>query len=198
MIYSEQIEWKDIKGYENLYQVSNTGLVKSIGRNVDKKMFGGNIGSYFREEKILKPGNNRDYLHVTLRKNNKSNILKVHRLVLQTFNNIDNCELLQVNHKDGNKSNNNLTNLEWITQQDNQLHRYQELYNDRKLSKHSYITKSNGKWRLRGFKNKHIGYFKTEELAKEKYDRLVLSNPELFRPVDYTKHDKIITENDLF
>ena len=198
MIYSKEIEWRDIRGYENLYQVSDTGLVKSIGRSIDKKMFGGNMGSYFREEKILKPGKNRDYLHLTLRKDNKSKIFKVHRLVLQTFSPINNYEFLQVNHKDGDKSNNNLNNLEWITQQDNQLHRYQELYNDRKISKHSYITKKNGKWVLKGFKSKHIAYFKTEQLAKEAYDSLVISNPELFRPVDYTKHDKSITSKDLF
>ena len=190
--------WKDIPGYEGLYQASNTGFIKSLGRNIEKIMFGGKLSTYFRPEKILKPGKLRDYLHVTLRKDNKSKIFKVHRLILQTFKPCENSYELEGNHDDGNKSNNHIDNLEWSTTQNNQLHRYQKLYNDTKISTHSYITKNDGKWRLRGFKSKHLGYFETEQLAKEEYDRLIVSNPELFTPVDYTKHDKSITANDLF
>ena len=179
------MNWRDIKGYEGFYQVSDTGLIKSIGRNIRKRMYGGKIGDYYRPDKILSSGLLRGYHHITLRKDNKSKIYKVHRLVLQTFNPCDNYKELQVNHKDGNKSNNNLSNLEWCSSQDNQLHRYQKLYNNSKLSNHSYITKNNGRWRLRGFKNKHIGYFETEQLAKQKYNELIISNPELFRPTTY-------------
>ncbi len=177
---SSNIIWKDIIGYNGDYQISNTGLVKSIGRNIEKIMYGGVKSVYFRPEKILKPGKLRGYYHITLRKNNTSRIFKIHRLVLQTFFPINNFEKLQVNHKDGIKDNNNVENLEWVTHQENQLHRYQNLYNDKKLSRYSYITKTDNKWRLRGFKNKHLGYFTSEEEALNKYNDLLENNPEVF------------------
>lgn len=91
--------WKDIVGYEGLYQVSNLGRVKSS----------------FRYKKILKQfEDNKDYLRVTLYKNNKSKSIKVHKLVAEAFipnpNNY-NC----VNHKDENKTNNNVENLEFCS-----------------------------------------------------------------------------------
>lgn len=94
--------WKDIKEYEGLYQVSNKGNVKSL--------------NYHRtgEERILKPMVDRGgYLTLMLYKNGKCKNLKVHRLVLMTFNPIDNMDKFDVNHKDENKQNNNLDNLEW-------------------------------------------------------------------------------------
>lgn len=93
--------FKDIKGYEGLYQVSNLGNVKSLGNDKAKK------------ERILKTGKNIwGYLYVILRKNRKGKITYIHRLVANTFiPNVDN--LPQVNHKDENKENNCADNLEW-------------------------------------------------------------------------------------
>lgn len=94
--------WKDIKGYEGLYQVSNIGNVKSL--------------NYHRsgEEKIRKPKVGIDgYLRVNLSKNGKCKTLLIHRLVLRTFNPVENMDKLEVNHKDENSQNNNLDNLEW-------------------------------------------------------------------------------------
>lgn len=90
--------WKDIKYYENLYQGSNLGRVKSIK---------------FGKERILKTFKNKDgYLQVGLWKNNKRKIFLVHRLVAQAF--LDNPNNLpEVNHKDENKLNNVVSNLEW-------------------------------------------------------------------------------------
>lgn len=90
--------WKDIKDYENLYQGSNLGRVKSIK---------------FGKERILKTFKNKDgYLQVGLWKNNKRKIFLVHRLVAQAF--LDNPNNLpEVNHKDENKLNNVVSNLEW-------------------------------------------------------------------------------------
>ena len=98
--------WKDIKGYEGLYQVSNLGKVKSLKKH----------------QKILKLSDNgRGYMFVGLSKNNKRKNKNVHRLVAETFiSNYDN--LLQVNHKDGNKNNNSVDNLEWVTQKQNLQH----------------------------------------------------------------------------
>lgn len=88
--------YKDIKNYEDLYEVSDTGLVKN-------KVSG----------KILKPGTDeRGYLYVNLWKNGKYKTYRIHRLVAEAF--IPNpLNLPQVNHIDENKSNNNMDNLEW-------------------------------------------------------------------------------------
>lgn len=84
--------WKDIKGYEGLYQVSNLGRVKS-------------------NKKILSPSKT-EYLKVSLSKNGVQSTYYIHRLVAQTF--IDNKNnLTHVNHIDENKYNNNVNNLEW-------------------------------------------------------------------------------------
>ena len=91
--------WKYIKGYENLYEVSNTGKVKRINKT---KPF-----------RILKQTINKDgYYQVTLCKCNKKTTYRVHRLVATAFiENANNYPL--VNHKDENKLNNNAENLEW-------------------------------------------------------------------------------------
>lgn len=94
--------WKPVVGYEGLYEVSNWGRVKSLPRNGTVK--------YAR---ILKFHTNRQgYLQVGLCKNNKLKIFLVHRLVAEAFlPNPDN--LPEVNHKDENKTNNSVDNLEW-------------------------------------------------------------------------------------
>lgn len=92
--------WKDIKGYEGLYQVSNLGNVKSLKTNKILKKIQGqyyNVGLY----------NNRIKKHI-----------KIHRLVAETFlSNLNNYDC--INHKDENKFNNNVENLEWCTKKQN-------------------------------------------------------------------------------
>ena len=97
MNMTEEI-WCPIKGFENIYEVSDQGRVKSVG---------------YGKERILKPGRDGSgYLQVNLCKNGEKKMCKVHRLVAQTFTpNPDN--LPQVNHKDENKENNSVQNLEW-------------------------------------------------------------------------------------
>lgn len=106
--------WKDIKNYENAYQVSNYGNVRSLDRYVtDKNKI------QFIKGKTLKPTNNGNgYLIVSLLSNGKRKNHYVHRLVAQTFfNNYENN--LVVNHKDFNKKNNNINNLEIVTTLEN-------------------------------------------------------------------------------
>lgn len=99
-------EWRDIAGYEGLYQVSNLGRVKSLNY-----MHTGN-------EKIRKTKKNKGYLQVSLWKNGKAHHTYVHRLVAETF--IPNIKNLpQVNHIDENKENNRVDNLEWCDQKYN-------------------------------------------------------------------------------
>lgn len=104
-------EWKDIQGYEGLYQVSNLGSVKSlVGWNVGKN-------DYEKREKILNPSKG-EYERVVLFKNGKSKTFAIHVLVAKTF--IPNPENKpQVNHKDENKYNNCVSNLEWCTHKEN-------------------------------------------------------------------------------
>lgn len=105
--------WKPIKEYEGLYEVSNCGHVKSLSRYVNN-----NGTKVIHKGRILKPSNRHGYLCVVLRKNNKSKSFSVHRLVAQAF--IPNPNQYQViNHKDENKQNNKVLNLEWCTQKFN-------------------------------------------------------------------------------
>lgn len=105
--------WRWILGYEGMYQVSNYGRIKSFPRESE-------IG--YKETTIRKPIlEKRGYLRVTLYQNNTGTVFHVHRLVAQTFiPNPDNK--LCVNHKDGNKFNNCVDNLEWATVAENNHH----------------------------------------------------------------------------
>lgn len=97
--------WKDIKGYEGLYQVSNFGKIKSLSKN---------NYNYGENGKILKGINNKGYLRVSLSKNGKAKLYSIHRIVAETF--IDNIYNLPcVNHIDENKMNNRADNLEWCS-----------------------------------------------------------------------------------
>lgn len=100
-------KWKDIQGYENLYQVSNLGRVKSL---------------HWGRSKILSPRNyGRGYQHVWLSKNSKRTSPAIHRLVANAF--IDNPKNLPfVNHIDNTPPNNRSDNLEWCTAKGNMEH----------------------------------------------------------------------------
>jgi hypothetical protein len=99
--------WKIIPGY-NQYEISNTGLVKSLKYN---------------RKRILKQELTKGYLRVTLSKNNIQKRFQVHVLVAKMF-----CEGFalnkEVNHKDFNRRNNVYTNLEWVTRSENEKHTY--------------------------------------------------------------------------
>ena len=95
--------WRDIEGYEGLYQVSNEGRIKSLKRH------------HVRNDRILKQSKDKDkYKRVDLRKDNVSAIKRVNRLVAKAFiPNPNNYPV--VNHKDENKENNSVDNLEWCS-----------------------------------------------------------------------------------
>lgn len=105
-------EWKDVIGYEGLYQVSNEGRVKSLERYVDSK----NGSKRFEKEKILKYCITKNgYPSVILAKFGTRKLKKIHRLVGETFiPNPDN--LPQINHKNEDKTDNRVENLEWCNQ----------------------------------------------------------------------------------
>lgn len=105
-------KWLPIKGYEGLYEVSNTGKVRSLDRMVRNSS--GN-GTKLSPGKILKQSDvGNGYLRVDLCKNGEIKHFAVHRLVASSF--VKNPENLpMVNHKDENKENNSAENLEWCT-----------------------------------------------------------------------------------
>lgn len=112
--------WKDIEGYEGLYQVSNLGRVRSLDRKV---------WNYTKKGRILKPhSNGHSYQNVSLHKENKTEKhLYIHILVAKAFlPNPDNKT--EVNHKDFNKLNNRVDNLEWVTRDENKQHFRQSKY----------------------------------------------------------------------
>lgn len=102
--------WKDIKEYEGIYQISNFGRVKSLYRTIK-----GRWGETIVKQKILKPVKDKDgYLIVTLCNNGNQRTHRIHRLVAVAFlDNINNFPF--INHKDENKQNNCVDNLEWCT-----------------------------------------------------------------------------------
>lgn len=114
--------WKDVKGYDGKYQVSNLGNVRSVDRTFTNAC--GVVVT--RKGTILKPRVNRNgYMRVTMHKGGKVNTEVIHRCVAVAF--IPNPEELpQVNHKDGNKRNNNVSNLEWCTSMENMHHAAQK------------------------------------------------------------------------
>ena len=154
--------FKDIPGYEGIYQVSNLGNVKSFKLN---------------KEKILKPGiGGNGYLYVILYNEEKVKNIQIHQLVAMAFLNhtLDGTMKIVVDHKDNNKLNNRLSNLQLVSQREN-------LSKDRNgTSKYTGVcwSKQRSKWvsqiRING-KLKHLGYFDSEEEAGKYYQNALKS-----------------------
>jgi hypothetical protein len=143
------MKWKDIKGFKRYYQVSNTGLVRSLDRRIkDRK---GSIKII--KGKLLKPGKEHNkYFKVSLSRNCKSKNYPIHRMVGEAF-----CIHPEgknyINHKDGNKENNIFTNLEWVTMGENALHAF-------KTGLRSLAGESHSQAKLKEREVKFIRYLK--------------------------------------
>lgn len=104
-------EWRDVKGWEGYYKVSNLGRIMSY----DKKVKARGVGYRVIKGRILKPTPNLNgYLYISLHNKNRGIKTYVHKIVAMTF--IPNPNgLSEINHKDENKQNNCVDNLEWCT-----------------------------------------------------------------------------------
>ncbi len=111
------IIWKPVTGYTTIYEVSNTGQIKSLARTIKTP-----TGARALKEKLLKlKVNNDGYVHVQLSKEGFSTSLLVHRLVAEAF--LDKqTDRDHVNHKNCNKTDNRVENLEWISRSENMQH----------------------------------------------------------------------------
>jgi len=119
--------WKSITGYEGFYESSNFGRIKALERPVRHPKGGLQI----LKERVLKQGIRKGYCFVVLSKNNMQKSFSVHRLVASTF--LKNPENKRtVNHKDGDKINNKLENLEWATYSENEQHSIRTGLNDKR------------------------------------------------------------------
>ena len=121
--------WKDIEGFEDFYQVSDLGRVRSLDRQIEYQSRGGYTVTYLRKGQVLKPmkTGTSAYLQVHLRKNNTTFANTIHRLVAFAFLGLPPTGMNQTNHQDGNKTNNRLENLEWCTASMNLWHAYHVL-----------------------------------------------------------------------
>lgn len=115
----EQEIWKEIKGYEGYYEVSNLGRFRSM----DRIIIFSNGRKVFYKGKIINGSIEKDgYICVKLSKNGNNETKKLHRLIAQTFMPVDNSDNLEVNHIDFNRINNRINNLEWVSHIDNIHH----------------------------------------------------------------------------
>ena len=116
--------WKDIKGYEGLYQISNHGRVRSLDRVVYQKNKSGGLSKHIYKGQILKSRENRNgYYTIGLTKDRYQKHFSVHRLVGEHF--LEGRENKNyINHIDCDKSNNHASNLEWCSQSENIQYAY--------------------------------------------------------------------------
>lgn len=161
--------WLPIKGYEGKYEISNFGRAKSLA----KEWLSGHV-KRIKPDTIFRPGSDkRGYFAITLRKDNKSTTFKIHHLVWDHFGDRPrNGRKLQVDHKDENKQNNHIDNLQLLTNRQN-VHKSLLINktNDLPLGviRVKQTTKYLAKIKLNG-KTKFLGYYKTIAEAQQVYN----------------------------
>jgi len=158
--------WKPVKHYEGFYEVSSLGRVKSLSKIFFMK------GKYLykSKERILNGSIDDGYLKITLSKKGKRNTKKAHQLVAIAFLDHKTCKMeLVVNHKNFNRADNRVENLEIVTNRENCNQKHLKS-SSKYVGVHYYKSKS--KWSAYIYingKQKHLGYFLNELDASEAY-----------------------------
>lgn len=134
-------EWRDIPGYEGFYQVSDLGNVRSVNRFVIRS----DGKTLFLKGRVISTFNSTtcNYKEVQLSRNNIPKKFMVHRLVAICFLGLDTTLDLEVNHKNGNKFDNRLCNLEVITHQQNIKHSIDTMLKNDYGEKHVHAKLTN-------------------------------------------------------
>lgn len=166
MEQSQEI-WKDVVGFEGYYEVSNTGVIRSVDRYVN-----GIYGKRLVKGVVLKTFIDVDgYVRNGIKKFGKSYCVIAHREVAKAFiPNLQNKPV--INHKNGIRTDNRVENLEWVTIRENVWHSSQFKGEGKKTSKYIGVCKlPNGNWQAYisvGTKNIILGTFLSEETAYER------------------------------
>jgi len=160
--------WKDIKGYEGLYQASNLGRIKSLSRWIRNSPNGGMM---LTKDRIIKQIiDTRGYFCVNIYKETKRKKMSVHQLIAMAFlDHVPNGYKVVVDHVDNDKLNNKLENLQLTTNRHNSS-------KDKTGGSSKYVgvswSKANRKWHTRirvNGKKEHLGYFQNEIDAHNAY-----------------------------
>lgn len=161
--------WKDIPDYEDYYQASNLGNIKTKDRivvNVNGKIF-------FYKSKLRKPSKS-EYRMIALSKNGFVKMFKISRIIANLFVEGKSDKKNIVNHIDGNKFNDRYDNLEWCTISENTIHAYDNSLNKSKNKiRGVFFEKRRNKWTAtlyRNNKNNFIGRYLTEQEAINAYN----------------------------
>ena len=153
--------WKDIKNYEGLYQISNFGRIKSFYKH--------------KNGKILKTEIRNTYEVIQLIKNKKRKSFQIHRLVAEAFlKNKNNLPI--INHKDFNRLNNNVENLEWCTQKHNVNYSKQNMIGKVHVQKgkpYGIFYRKNRKIYEVCLRKKYYGCYKTFKEAENKRNEVL-------------------------
>ncbi|MBC8445739.1 MAG: HNH endonuclease [Chloroflexi bacterium] len=152
-------QWKPIPGYEELYEISNSGVIRRLSTSTC-----GIKGM------IRKPHQLRGYNRIILHREGKARLFQVHRLVLLAFVGTPLYSSIQANHKNGNRNDNRVENLEWVTPKENREHAIKHLganFGKANRGEHngqSKLTESQAKEILRRYATKQISQ---AELARQ-------------------------------
>ena len=159
--------WKSIKEYEDMYEVSTFGNVRSLDRFIIDKR---GVKRFCKGRVLRSTKNGKGYLHVIVCKDSKPVLMRIHALVFDTFNGSDRSKLV-IDHIDNDKENNNINNLQLITNRENVS---KGCLLRKRASKYIGVFKNHNRWSAKIRINGnliHLGAFGCETAAHVTYQR---------------------------
>lgn len=157
--------WKPIVDYEGIYEISSHGRVRIVERVIEHPALVNGAKYKTIRAKIRKPNVMKGYHCIALIKDKKTKVFRIHRLVMEHFGEVQPSEEHQVNHIDGDKSNNHIENLEWVTPKENTHH---AIENGLRHNPNEETKKKMGEASKRMWQNPDYRKFQSE-MAKSKW-----------------------------